>query len=402
MLEQKTVEKQLTAYTGRTWAEVDLDQALANYLSLKSGLRAGSVLMPVVKANAYGHGAVELARIYEGAGAPILAVACLDEVLELRQAGLTVPLLMLSEGEPERHREGILANATYTVYSLAQAQKLDREARALGRQVTVHLKLDSGMGRIGFVPGAESLQEILTLSQYPGLNVEGIFTHFATADGFDLAESDSPEPGEAYLQEQFQRFTEFLSQLEAEGLSFRYRHCCNSAATLRHPDMHLDAVRVGLALYGLKPDNCELPDGVRPLMQLKSRVLQVKTLSPGQSVSYGRRFVAESAVSVATVPVGYADGYPRSLHDRAEAVVGGRRVPLIGTVCMDATIFDVTGIEAEAGTELLLWGGEELPAEEFASWQGTINYEVPCQLSRRVPRVYLRNDVPKRITRVGL
>lgn len=385
----------LSHLCGRSWAEVDLDLARSNFLWLKNTLQDGCGIIAVVKADAYGHGAVALAETFVEAGAAMLAVSCLDEALELRLAGIKAPILMLSEAEPERHVQGIEAGLTYAVYNLEKGRSLSRAAVKCGKEVKVHIKIDSGMGRIGFpADEASSLSEIAEIMELPGLDVEGIFTHFATADGFDQAEHQ----GERYLQKQFKAFTDLISALEARGLHFRLRHCCNSPASLRHPEMHLDLVRPGLILYGLKPDNClNEADGLKPLMSLHSRVEQVKVLKKGQSVSYGRRFVGqEEETLTATVPIGYADGYRRSMTGKAEALIGGRRCKLIGTICMDASIFDVTALKGEVkeGDEVVLWGvsgTDEITAEEIASWQDSINYEVPCSLSKRIPRVYFKD-----------
>lgn len=382
---------QFPSYCGRSWAEVNLDRAYDNFCWIKRQLSPGCGIIAVVKADAYGHGAVALADTFIKAGAKMLAVSCLDEGLLLREAGIAAPILMLSEAEPERHEQGIAADLTYTVYNLEKAESLNQAAQSLGRKVKVHIKIDSGMGRIGFPAGeADSIRDILAAAALPGLDIEGIFTHFATADGFDQAEND----GEAYLRRQFKAFKDTVETLEAAGLKFRCRHCCNSPATLRHPEMHLDLVRPGLILYGLLPDNCRPEaDGPRPIMSLHSRVEQIKEIKAGQSVSYGRRFVARENVLTATVPIGYADGYRRIMCGQAEALIRGRRVRQLGTICMDASIFDVTALAGEIteGDEVVLWGvqgDDEITAEELAAWQQTINYEVPCALTGRIPRIY--------------
>ncbi len=423
--------RELASICGRTWAEVDLDQARKNFLWIQKQLAPQAAIVAVVKAGAYGHGAADLAQTYLEAGAAMLAVSCLDEVLNLRQAGITAPIHMLSEGEEERHAEGIEARATYTIYRTEQAQDLNRTALALGTKATCHIKVDTGMGRIGFPStDPETISRIIEICNLPGLNVEGIFMHFATADGFDVAEptidvaeptktpnvtttttpnttpTPTPDPnhGEAYVHQQFDAFMDLLDELENRGYTFLYRHCCNTAATLKHKEMHLDLVRVGLGLYGLLPDNYTKPHhGHAELLSLHSRILQVKTLEPGQSVSYGRRFVAPRKMTVATVPVGYADGYRRSMLGSAYALIHGQRVPLIGTICMDACLFDISAIQDEvhSGDAVILWGSqgnETITMDEVAAWQDTINYEVPCQLSIRIPRVYVKNGQPWKIT----
>lgn len=402
--------RDLADVCGRSWVEVDLDRAADNLRWVKNQLSPGTGVCAIVKTNAYGHGAPELAACFLEAGAEMLAVACLDEVMQLRRAGITSSILILSDGEPERHAEGIEADATYSLFSLAKARDLSERAVALGRKVKVHVKVDTGMRRVGFsATAAETPGQILELAALPGLDVEGIFTHFATADGFDQAESLEDdlvsEPGEQFLQLQFRDFVRLLDTLEREGLRFRYRHCCNSPATLRHPEMHLDLVRPGLTLYGLLPDNVgrEEADN-RPILSLHSRALQVRTIEQGQSVSYGRRFVATTDMRSATVPIGYGDGYRRSLTGKAEVLVHGRRVPVLGTICMDSLIIDVSkvGDAFFEGDRVVLWGeqgGAEITIEEVAAWSDTINYEVPCALSPRLPRVYLRDGKPFKVVR---
>lgn len=383
-------------YCGRSWAEVDLDKAKQNFRTVKKYLADDCGIIAVVKADAYGHGAPALAAAFLQEGAAMLAVSCLDEGLQLREAGISAPVLMLSEAEPERHAQGIAAGLTYTVFNMEKALSLNEAALRLGRKVKVHIKIDTGMGRIGFPAGdPQSIKEIKAAAALPALEVEGIFTHFATADGFDASAGDD---GKAFLDRQFALFTQTIRDLEAEGVHFKYRHCCNSPAGLTQKHMHLDLVRPGLILYGLLPDNLSgLKDEFSPVMSLHSRVEQIKELKKGQTVSYGRRYTAAEDRLTATVPIGYADGYRRIMSGKAEALIRGQRVKQLGTICMDACIFDVTKLRGEIreGDEVLLWGAQgndEVTAEELAAWQETINYEVPCALTLRIPRIYRSND----------
>ncbi len=375
----------------RTWAEIDLDALSANFQAVRSALRPDCRVMAVVKADAYGHGAQLTAKAFSDAGADWLAVSNLDEALQLRKAGITLPLLILSYTPPEETETLVRHGITQTVISLPHAKALSEAAVRAGVTLPVHLKLDTGMSRVGFFcqsPGDAAADEITSVCRLPGLRADGVFTHFAVAD-------ECTEESDAFTRAQYARFTGMLSELQARGIAFPLCHCCNSAATLRFPEMHMDMVRPGIILYGLYPEPSLrklLP--LRPVMSLRTRVSQVKTVPEGSFVSYGRAFTASRGTDLATVPIGYADGYTRRVEDGAYMLVHGKRAPIRGRVCMDQCMLDVTGIsDVESGSIATAFGqsGESfLPVEIVAAWSGTIHYELVCAVGKRVPRLYMQ------------
>lgn len=376
----------------RAWAEIDLDALVYNARSIESRLTGGSRILAIVKADGYGHGAVEVARTLARCGVGYFGVSNLEEAIQLRRAGITEPVLILSHTPPEEAGRLLEFGITQTVLSAEHGEMLSRAAVQAGGRVKVHLKVDTGMTRVGFLyqdPERDrvSITDMAEICRLPGLEPEGIFTHFAV--------SDEPD-GEAFTREQFSRFMRAVRELEERGIAFRYRHCCNSAATIRFPEMHLDLVRPGLILYGLMPApwmNGMLP--LRPLMALKSKVAMVKTVPAGATVSYGRQYTTTRDTRLATVSIGYADGYSRRLSGRGYMLVQGQRAPVVGRVCMDQCMLDVSGIpEVKADTTVTAFGRDGdavLPVEEFAGWSDTINYEAVCEIGKRVTRVYLRD-----------
>ena len=368
----------------RTWAEIDLSNLEHNYRALRAMLPQGCRFLGVVKADAYGHGAVPVARKLEKLGAEYLAVACLDEALELRQAGIKAPVLILGYTPVERAAALLEENITQTVYDLEMAKTLSRLAEQAGKPLKIHIKADTGMSRLGWLCDqtnlAETVEVICQICALPGLEAEGIYTHFANADG-----------DEDYTMLQFTRFLDLLEALKTRGVTFAIRHCAASAAVLNYPCTHLDMVRPGIALYGHYPDpSCEGLDGpgLRPVMSLKTRVASVKTLPTGTPVSYGCTHVLERDARLAVLTAGYADGLPRACSDRLEVWLRGRRVPVVGRICMDMCMADVTGLDAAPGDEAEIFG-RRLPVEEAAALAGTIQHELLCAVSPRVPREYL-------------
>jgi alanine racemase len=379
-------------YLKRTWVEIDLDRLGQNLAAIRSRTREGCEIMAVVKADAYGHGAPLVAAEYERLGVRRFAVSNLEEAQQLRRGGVKSPVLILGFTPAEYAGELARGGIRQTVYDLDYARRLSKEAVAAGVKVEAHIKIDTGMSRIGFLywDGADrerSLREIGEVAALPGLSLEGIFTHFAVAD----------EPEKNYTAEQYGRFTRAVEDLGRAGIRFRYRHCCNSAALLEFPQMQLDMVRPGIILYGLTPAvGMPLPQGVelKPVMSIKTVISQVKELPAGVSVSYGRKYTTGGPTRVATLPIGYADGFQRSLSNKGHVLIHGRRAPVIGRVCMDQCMADVTGIpEAAAGdvaTVVGRDGGAEITLDELAGQMGTINYEIACLIAKRVPRIYLR------------
>lgn len=374
----------------RTWREISLSALEHNYRALRAMLPEGCRFLGVVKANAYGHGAVRVARKLEALGCEYLAVACSDEAAELRQAGVGVPILILGSTPADCASELLDLNLTQTVCDLATAQALSRAAVAAGKSLKIHLKLDTGMSRLGIFCDETSLdravEDVAHICALPGLEAEGIFTHFSDADG-----------SEEYTMRQFTRFMDALSKLKARGITFPIRHCANSAAMLAYPCTHLDMVRPGVALYGHYPDPaCEGLDGVGlcPVMELKSRISAIRELPEGTAVSYGRTFTLSRDSRLAALPVGYADGLFRGCSNHISVLVHGKRAPLLGRVCMDMCMVDVTDIpEAKQWDVATVYGkdgAEVLSIEEAATAAGTIQYELLCAISERVPRVYLK------------
>lgn len=362
------------------WAEIDLDAIAHNVRQIKTKVKPGAQFCAVVKADAYGHGAIAVARTVLNHGADRLAVAILNEALELRKAGFTVPILIIGYTPPGQAGLVVDNDIAQTVFSMEAAQALSGAAMAVGKKAKVHLKIDTGMGRIGVKP-SDAGKFAAAVAALPGLEIEGAFSHFATADCKD----------KGYAWEQFARFKEALAFIDAKGIKVPIRHIANSAASLEMPETHLDMVRPGIILYGLWPsDEVEREVELRPAMKFKAQVSYVKDLSAGRSISYGRTYYTHTDSRIATIPVGYADGWTRLLAGKASVVINGRRAPLVGRICMDQCMADVTHIPAvKPGDEVLLFGGEDLPAEEIAGHLGTINYEVVCMVGKRVPRRYI-------------
>ena len=371
------------------WAEIDLEALRYNFRAVNA--RAGELpLCAVVKADSYGHGAVQCARVFAEEGAAWLAVSCLTEAVQLRKGGLTLPILVLGHVQPGYAAALIQNHITVACYSAAQAKALSDAAVATGGRVQIHLKADTGMGRIGFAVRSgfdETIHELEALYTLPGLDICGVFQHFAVADSNTPADT-------AYTDEQHALFARVVARLQADGFATGTVHCANSAAQLRHPEWRHDMTRAGIILYGLDPsDDVRFP-ALQPVMSLKCVVTFVKDLQPGQSVSYGRTFTAERPMRVATVCVGYADGYPRRLSGGLGVMnIHGHAAPVVGRVCMDQTMLDVTDIpDVKMGDEVTVFGpGGGDTADTIAAKTQTINYEIVCGLARRVPRVYKEN-----------
>ena len=386
---------QTTTFEKHVWAEIDLDALRANFRAVQK--RAGDLpLCAVVKADSYGHGAVQCARVFAEEGAAWLAVSCLAEALQLRQAGQKLPILILGHVQPEFAAALIEHHITAACYSLPQAKALSAAAVQAGGIVDIHLKADTGMGRIGFplrTDFAQSIAEMLEVCALPGLHMTGLFQHFAVAD------DDSTE-NIAYTKEQYQLFLKTYCALKAAGHEPPLVHCDNSAGVMLHPDWPNGEItapcmaRPGIILYGFDPSDEVRFDTFKPVMKLKTVVSMVKELQPGQSTSYGRRFTAETPTKVATLCTGYADGYPRLLScGKGIVEVHGTPCPVLGRVCMDQLMVDVTAVpDVQEGDEAILWGGRVSDsAEDIARKTDTISYEVLCGVSRRVPRVYLEH-----------
>jgi alanine racemase len=367
-------------------AEIDLRAISHNLAEVRRLVGPEVEIMAVVKANAYGHGLIEVARHAAASGAGWLGVARAAEGCELRRHGVEIPILVLGYTPPEQYAEILACDLAQAVYDFSLASALAEAARRAGRTVRVHLKIDTGMGRLGFPADEPGLKAALRTARLPGLEVEGIFTHFATADAAD----------KTFVLEQLTRFREALAVLRRAGLEAPLIHAANSAAIIDLPESHFNMVRPGIMLYGLYPSHevqTRLVD-LRPAMTLKARIAMVKKVPGGFPVSYGCTHVTCRPTTLATIPAGYADGYFRAFANRSRVLVHGTRCRVVGTVCMDQIIADVGHVtDVAVGDEVVLFGrqGEAtLPVDELAAIAGTINYEIVCAVSARVPRVYLR------------
>ena len=370
----------------RTWAEIDLDGLAHNFNIVKKAVGSARI-MAVVKADAYGHGDSVLTGELERLGADAFAVSNLEEALHVRDAGTKLPILIL--GVTPVQFADVLANnnISQTVFSTDYAEKLSASAKKLGVTVDCHIKTDSGMGRLGFdvlYDRENAIKEIEICTKLPNLSFSGIFTHFAEADS---------ENGREYTNEQYSAFNKTVDALSEKGITFDYVHCCNSAGAMTYPEMHGTAVRAGIILYGLDP--AQRKTDFMPIMELKSIIAQLRLHKKGSTVGYGRTHTLERDTLVATIPVGYADGYPRKLSNTASVLVNGKRAKILGRVCMDQLMVDVTDIEgvAEDGVVTLFGkeGDEFLGIDELAVQSETINYELVCLVGKRVPRVYIKN-----------
>jgi alanine racemase len=360
-----------------TWAEVDLHAIRHNVRAVKP---AGAELMAVVKAAGYGHGDVPVARAALEAGATWLGVALVEEGLRLRDAGIRAPILLLSEFPPEAAKEVLAADLTPTVYSPEGAVAVLSAGEAVRRSPRVHVKVDTGMHRVG-LPPASALRFAASLLQR-GVQVEGVWTHLARSE-----ELDQPT-----TRHQLGRFQAVLRDLERAGLRPRYRHAANSGATIGWPESRFDLVRVGIAMYGVSPGSqVDSRVDLRPVMSLRSRVSHVQRVAAGEGVSYGHRYRLDRESWIATVPLGYADGYLRALSNVGRVLIRGARRPVAGTVTMDQIMVDCGQSRVAVGDEVVLFGrqgDQEIRAEEVAGWAGTIGYEIVCSVSARVPREY--------------
>lgn len=378
----------------RTWAEIDLDALALNFKQVRESTDRRAMVCCVVKADAYGHGALRLAKELDKLGADWFAVSNLEEALQLRLAGLEKPVLVLGFTPAEEAKTLAENNISQCVYSLEYARELSGCASAAGVTVNIHIKIDTGMSRLGFyfqdinrdMAAVGEVKEACTL---PGLFPQGIFTHFAV--------SDEGARGDMFTLRQFGCFKEMIEALLREDISFQVRHCANSGAVFDYPLSHLDMVRAGIVIYGLYPsEEMRSHPRLTPALSLRSVVSHIKIIKTGATVSYGRVFTANKDMKLATVPIGYADGYPRCLAAKgAQVLIGGKRCPIVGRICMDQLMADISHLDdVQVGDVVTLIGkdgGEEISADELAGYESSINYEVICGISKRVPRVYLKN-----------
>ncbi len=379
------------------WAEIDLKAIAHNVRELKRILRPEARLMAVVKANAYGHGIIEVARQALRHGAEALGVARVSEGVQLRKAGLDAPVLVFSYTPPDMAKKLVEFDLTQTVYSCQYAEALSVAAGTTGKKIKVHIKVDTGMGRLGLLPDRfrsfapdqdiiNAVSEVETIAGLQHLELEGIFTHFATADSQDRS----------YAKYQFEIFMELLNQLHHAGLEIPVKHAANSAAIINMPETHLDMVRAGISIYGLFASD-EMDKSLielKPAMELKARIIHLKKVPAGFKISYGITYETKKPTTLATVPVGYADGFNRLLSSCGHMLVCGQRSPVVGRVCMDMTVLDVGNIQdVLLEDEVVIFGkqgDESITVDEIASTLKTINYEIVSTITDRVPRIYLR------------
>ncbi len=371
----------------RVLALIDLDALAFNIKNIRSRTKRGTGIIGIIKADAYGHGSVETAEVLLENGADWLAVAVVDEALNLRRNGIEAPVLLLGY-TPELRLEDVINNGfIQTVYSYDIAQKLSKAAVKLGKTAVVHIKIDTGMGRIGYRVNEDSANEIVEISKLPNIEVNGMFTHFSTAD----------EADKTYTCSQFDKFIKMDSMLKDRGLNIPVRHASNSAGIMDFDNMMLDMVRPGIILYGAYPSDEVKKENLmlKPVMSVKTHVSYVKTVEAGDYVSYGREYQAPGRRIIATIPVGYADGFIRAYSKGGRVLIRGQYAPIIGRICMDQFMVDVTDInDVEINDEVVLMGRQgynEISADDIAAVLKTINYEVFCTLSKRVPRQYLKD-----------
>ena len=369
---------------GRITAYIHLEAVEENFRRMKANLKEGVQMVAVIKTDAYGHGAVRIAKLVEPY--PYIwgfAVAAVSEGLELRAAGITKPILILGYTFEEDYEAMIQNGIRPAVFTESMAKEFDAAAARIGKRAPIHIAVDTGMSRIGFADTAESILTVKKISGMGHLSIEGVFTHFARAD----------ETDKQAAMRQMHRFTDFCDAMEALGVHGFLRHCSNSAGILELPMANMDMVRAGITIYGIYPSDevsREIP--LAPVMELKSHVVYIKMIEPGTAISYGGTFVAEHPMLIATIPVGYGDGYPRSLSNCGYVLIRGKKAPILGRVCMDQFMVDVTDIEAELLDEVTLLGRDgdaEITVDELGALSNRFPYEFVCDIGKRVPRVYL-------------
>lgn len=369
----------------RTFAEINLDAIEHNFNELKNCVEDDVKLCAVIKADGYGHGAVPLAFLLQDK-ADYFAVATADEAIELRNAGIRNPILILSYTHVDDAEALITNDVCMTVFSLDAAEKLEKEAARLGKNALVHIAIDTGMTRIGFALNESSVQDILAIQNLPHVNIQGVFSHYACADMTDKSTSAM----------QTKRYCDFVKQCEDAGIRFPIHHLCNSAG-ISEFDKHFDMVRMGISLYGLYPSDeiDQTKIDLHPAMTYKSHVTHVKDVPAGEGISYGHTYKTTETRRIATVSAGYADGYPRALSNQGKVIVRGQFAPIVGRVCMDQFMIDVTDIpDVAVDDEVILWGSDNgltVSAEEVGAMSMSFNYEIVCGVSRRIPRVYKKN-----------
>lgn len=367
----------------RTEAAIDLDAAEHNFNVTRAKLPENVKLLCVIKADAYGHGAVPLAKLFEGR-ADFYGVACIEEAIELKKAGIKTPVLILGAVPKELYEDIVKYDIRVPIFSLEDAKALSAESVKQGKTVPFHFCADTGMSRIGFQVTKESADTCLEIAKLPNIEAEGLFSHFATADEKDLSKAIA----------QRDKFKEFIKLLEERGINIPIKHINNSAGIMNF-DEYFDMCRMGIILYGLYPSH-EVDKSllkIKPVMEWHAHITHIKELEPGREISYGGTYKTGETRRIATIPVGYADGYPRCLSNKGKVLINGQFAPITGRVCMDQFMVDITGIDAKVGDTVVLIGksgDKELSMEEVSESAYSFNYELPCRIARRVPRSYYR------------
>lgn len=372
----------------RVYARIDLDAIASNMEHMKQNLNSATKIMAVIKADGYGHGAVQIAQMLETVDYIWgFAVATLDEAVVLKSEGIQKPVLVLGCVFPDQYMEMLKYDIRMNVYTEEMAESISQMAAREGMTAYMHIKLDTGMARLGFDTGMESVEAIHRISKMKNVCMEGIFTHFAKAD----------ETDKTFTQKQIRDFVWMTQQLKEKNVEFQYEHCANSAGIIDVPDAHFDLVRAGISIFGLYPSEEVKKENVRlkPALALKSHVAFVKEIEAGTPISYGGTFISDKRMRIATIPVGYADGYPRNLSNIGHVLIRGKKAPIVGRVCMDQFMVDVTDIEGVSfGDKVTLIGkdgNERITVEELSDLSGRFNYEFICDLGKRIPRVYVRD-----------
>lgn len=376
-----------TELNSRTWAEIDLSALLHNLLYAKKCV-PNTPVMCVVKANAYGHGAEACGLFLEQNGADAFAVACLDEAVSLREAGVKRPILILGYTSPEYARMLAGYGLTQTLVDLSHAEEMNFAAHECGVRVRAHIKLDTGMGRSGIIAYKGYVNHAIVQAckafELPNLNITGIYSHMSVAD--------TPSQRD-YTLAQIECFNSVCEGIKTRGHEIKCRHISNSAGIMTYPEARFDMVREGISLYGMYPDSQPTDGPLRPVMTLKSRITLIKDIPQGSSISYGRTYTTEECIKSAVIAAGYADGFPRRASNQCHLVINNQNVPQIGTVCMDMMMANITGIDAKRGDEVMLFGGQgAMTTEELSQIVGTINYELTSLVSPRVRRVYINDN----------
>jgi alanine racemase len=369
------------------WAEINLDNLAHNMREVKRVVKDGTMITAVIKADGYGHGAVQIGKTLLENGADRFAVATLSEAIQLRKSYEDIPILILGYTPSESADIVIKNNIIQTIYTYDQAAIYSKKARQLNKEVKVHIKIDTGMSRLGMKPTKETVETIKKINKLPNMVVEGMFTHFAVAD----------EVEKEFTYEQARKFKFICDEIEKEDINIPIKHVSNSAAIIDLPDLNYNMVRAGIMLYGLYPSDEVDKNRVnlKEVMSLKVKISHVKEVEAGIGISYGLIYKTDKPTKIATLPIGYADGYTRLLSGKAKVLVKDKKVPVVGRICMDQCMIDVTGIDVNRGDIVILFGSNgnnSISIDEVAKGVDTINYEIVCMISKRVPRVYVKNN----------